>query len=209
MNRKIKILIVDDHLIFRIGIRSLLMKESDMEVIGEAKDHREAIEKFIALKPDLVLVDMRMPGRGGVDVLVDIREIQSDANALVLSSFANEEEIYHAIHAGARGYLLKDVGRDELVQAIHVIAAGHRHIPPAIQALLDERASKPDLTSREIDVLQLLVKGLTNREIGSVLGKSENTIRNHTINIFAKLEVTDRAEAVSVALQRGIVVPIA
>src|SRR5262249_53996446 len=130
-----------------------------------------------------------------------------DAKVLVLSSYGSEEEVYQALQAGASGYVLKDVGRDELTGAIRNVHAGKAWIQSSIQPVLAERAERHDLTPRELEVLKLLVRGLTNREIAQVLGNSENTVRNHTIRIFAKLYVSDRAEAVSAALQRGIVVP--
>ena len=149
-----------------------------------------------------------MPDGGGMGALAAIRQADREARALMLSTYGNEEEVYRALHAGAAGYVLKDAGRDELLAAIHQVHAGKRWIQSSIQALASERADRPELTPRELEVLKLLVAGLTNREIASVLGNSENTVRNHTISIFAKLYVSDRAEAVGAAFQRGIIVPI-
>jgi len=146
-----------------------------------------------------------MPDGGGIRALAGIREACRDAKVLVLSSYANEEEVYQALQAGASGYVLKDVGPDELTGAIRQIFCGKRWIQSCIQPILAEREDRHELTPRELEVLRLLVRGLTNREIARVLGNSENTVRNHTIRIFAKLYVSDRAEAVSAALQRGIV----
>jgi DNA-binding NarL/FixJ family response regulator len=206
MHRRIKILIVDDHRIFRVGVKSALTKQPDIRVIAEACNHEEAIEAYRLHKPDVVILDLRMPGRGGLDTLHDIQKLDNNAKVLVLSSFANEEEVHQTISAGAKGYLLKDVGTEELVGAIKAIYSGKSYIPPSIRSVLASRDTRANLTPRELDVLGLIVKGLTNPEIATVLGTSQNTIRNQTISIFAKLEVTDRAEAVGVALQRGFVI---
>jgi DNA-binding NarL/FixJ family response regulator len=207
MPSKIRILIVDDHLVFRLGLKSLLSGESDMVVVGEAASGKESVEKFKQLHPDVVVLDLRMAHGGGIAALSAIRAISPSARILMLSSYGNEEEVYQALNSGASGYLLKDVGRNELTNAIRQVHAGKKCVQPSIQSLLEDRGDRPDLTARELEVLKLLVSGLTNREIAAVLGNSENTVRNHTISIFAKLYVSDRAEAVSAALQRGIVVP--
>jgi two-component system, NarL family, response regulator len=207
MAGKIKVLIADDHLIFRMGLRSLLNGESDIDLVGEATTGSQTIEKFSELHPDVVVLDLRMPDGGGMGALAAIRHADREARVLMLSSYGNEEEVYQALHAGAAGYLLKDAGRDDLLAAIHQVHAGKRWIQSSIQALVSQRADRPELTPRELEVLKLLVAGLTNREIASILGNSEHTVRNHTISIFAKLYVSDRAEAVGAALQRGIVVP--
>jgi DNA-binding NarL/FixJ family response regulator len=205
MTASIRVLIADDHLIFRMGLKSLLNNAPDIVVAGEATTGNQTIEKFKDLHPDVVVLDLRMPDGGGIRALAGIREACRDAKVLVLSSYANEEEVYQALQAGASGYVLKDVGPDELTGAIRHVYSGKRWIQSCIQPILAEREDRHELTPRELEVLRLLVKGLTNREIAGVLGNSENTVRNHTIHIFAKLYVSDRAEAVSAALQRGIV----
>jgi two-component system NarL family response regulator len=207
MAASIRVLIADDHLIFRMGLKSLLNNEPDIVVAGEASTGAQTIEKFKDLRPDVVVLDLRMPDGGGMAALAGLRELRNDARVLVLSSYANEEEVYQALQAGASGYVLKDVGRDELTGAIRQVYAGRQWIQPCIQPILASREDRHELTPRELEVLKLLVRGLTNREIAKVLGNSENTVRNHTIRIFDKLYVSDRAEAVSAALQRGIVVP--
>lgn len=207
MSHSIRVLIADDHLIFRMGLRGLLNSEPGIEVAGEATTGGQTVEKFRSLQPDVVVLDLRMPDGGGMRALTGIREVRGDAKVLVLSSYGSEEEVYQALQAGASGYVLKDVGRDELTGAIRKVHAGKAWIQSSIQPVLADRADRHDLTPRELEVLKLLVRGLTNREIAQVLGNSENTVRNHTIRIFAKLYVSDRAEAVSAALQRGIVVP--
>lgn len=207
MATSIRVLIADDHLIFRLGLKSLLNNEPDIVVTGEASTGAQTVEKFKTLQPDVVVLDLRMPDGGGMRALAGVREVRDDAKILVLSSYANEEEVFQALQAGASGYVLKDVGRDELTGAIRHVYAGRKWIQSCIQPILAGREDRHELTSRELEVLKLLVRGLTNREIAKVLGNSENTVRNHTIHIFAKLYVSDRAEAVSAALQRGIVVP--
>jgi len=205
MTASIRVLIADDHLIFRMGLKSLLNNAPDIVVAGEATTGNQTIEKFKDLHPDVVVLDLRMPDGGGIRALAGIREACRDAKVLVLSSYANEEEVYQALQAGASGYVLKDVGPDELTRAIRQVYSGKRWIQSCIQPILAEREDRHELTPRELEVLTLLVRGLTNREIARVLGNSENTVRNHTIHIFDKLYVSDRAEAVSAALQRGIV----
>lgn len=205
MADSIRVLIADDHLIFRMGLKSLLNSETDITVVGEATSGAQTVEKFKALQPDVVVLDLRMPDGGGMTALLGVRRIRSDAKVLVLSSYANEEEVYQALQAGASGYVLKDVGRAELTGAIRRVFEGGEWIQSSIRPILAGRQEQHELTSKELEVLTLLVRGLTNREIAKVLGNSENTVRNHTIRIFSKLYVSDRAEAVSVALQRGIV----
>jgi len=207
MAGSIRVLIADDHLIFRLGLKSLLNNESDIVVAGEASTGAQTVEKFKDLRPDVVVLDLRMPDGGGMRALAGMREARDDAKVLVLSSYANEEEVYQALQAGASGYVLKDVGRDELTSAIRQVYAGREWIQSCIRPILAGREERHELTPRELEVLKLMVRGLTNREIAKVLGNSENTVRNHTIRIFAKMYVSDRAEAVSAALQRGIVVP--
>jgi DNA-binding NarL/FixJ family response regulator len=207
MTAKIRILIADDHLVFRLGLKSLLSGESDMAVVGEAATGRQTVEKFKQLHPDVVVLDLRMSDGGGLGALAEIHAACKNARVLMLSSYGNEEEVYQALNAGASGYLLKDVGRDELGRAIREVHSGKRWVPPSLKSVLNDRGDRAELTPRELEVLRLLVRGLTNREIAAVLGNSENTVRNHTVSIFAKLYVSDRAEAVSAALQRGIVVP--
>ena len=206
MERRIRVLISDDHLLFRMGLRSLLSREPAMRVVGEAATGTQTIEQCKLLRPDVIVLDLRMPEGGGITVLRAVRKESPQSRVLVLSSYASEEEVYQALDAGALGYMLKDTGKDALVHAIHEVHDGRRSVPDWVESILRERKTRPNLTSRELEVLELLLSGLTNREIGRILGNSENTIRNHTINIFAKLEVSDRAEAVSAALERGIVI---
>jgi len=206
MEKRIRILIADDHLVFRMGLKSLLGGEPDMQVVGEAATGQQTVERCRSLRPDVVVLDLRMPEGGGIGALRSISKEFPQSRVLVFSSYASEEEVYQALDAGALGYMLKDVGRDALTRAIRRVHSGKRCVPEWVEGILRERAGRPDLTTRELQVLNLLISGLTNREIAQVLGNSENTVRNHTISIFSKLDVSDRAEAVSAALQRGIVI---
>src|ERR1700743_334445 len=201
-----KVLLVDDHLMFRLGIRSVLEQQSDITVVGEAASHSEAISMIEHTQPDVTVLDLRMPGEGGLAVLGEAKKRDFLTKFLILSSYASAEEIYQAVRAGAHGYILKDVDKTQLLQAIRDVNDGRHHIPVPIQTLFESRESMRDLTPRELEVLQLVVRGLTNKEISSVLGSSANTIRNQTISIFAKLGVADRAEAATAALQRGSVI---
>lgn len=204
--KAIRILVADDHLVYRIGIRNLLGSEPGFEVIGEAADGVQAIEMFRTLKPDVLLVDLRMPHKSGIEVVVTLCN-ESAARILVVTSYQTEEEVFQVLHAGALGYVLKDVGRETLIEAIRTVHAGKSWIPPAIQRQFSDRVVRQQLTAREMEVLRLLARGLTNREIAGVYNISANTVKNHLNNLMAKLDVTDRTEAVSFCLARGIVRP--
>lgn len=203
--RPVRILIADDHLVYRIGIRSLLGSQPEFLVVGEASDGMEAVELYRQLRPDVLLLDLRMPLRGGVEVVRAIRKEFADAHILIVTSYQTEEEIFQVLQAGALGYILKDMGREMLVEAIRSVHAGVRWISSAIQGQFNDRALREPLTAREVEVLRLLARGLTNREIANVLHISGSTVKNHVTNLLVKLEVADRTEAVSFCLARGIV----
>jgi two-component system NarL family response regulator len=203
--RTIRVLIADDHLVYRIGIRNLIGSEPGFEVIGEAADGNQALELYRKLKPDVMLLDLRMPQKNGIEVVRAVREEFRDAHVLVVTSYQTEEEIFQVLRAGALGYVIKDVGREMLVQAIRAVHAGNLWLAPAIRKQFDDRALRQQLTTREVEVLKLLARGLTNREIASVYGISASTVKNHLNSVMAKLEVADRTEAVSFCLSRGIV----
>ena len=198
-------LLADDHLVFRMGLKTLLKTEPDFSVIGEASSGGAAIEAYRRLRPDVVLLDLRMPDGGGITAIQAIRSIYTEAHILMLSTFGAEEEVYAAMRAGATGYAIKDVDQGELSAAIRKVHAGQRYLPASLAQLLADREPRPALTSREYEVLQLIARGLINREIAHVLGISESTVRNHTIHLFAKLDVSDRTEAAMLALQKGII----
>ncbi len=206
-SRTIRILVADDHLVYRIGIRNLLASEIGLEVIGEASDGLQAIDLYRSLRPDVLLLDLRMPRKNGIEVAQAVRAEDCQARILVVTSYQTEEEVFQVLQAGALGYVLKDVGRDTLVEAVRSVHAGTRWISPAIQRQFSDRVDRVPLTARELEILKLLSRGLTNREIANVFGISANTVKNHVNSVLAKLEVADRTEAVSFCLARGIVRP--
>lgn len=203
----VRILVADDHLVYRIGIRNLLGAEPGFDVIGEAPDGMQAVELYRTLQPDVLLLDLRMPKKNGIEVVQAIRQEDKSAKVLVLTSYQTEEEVFQVVQAGALGYVLKDVGRETLVAAIHAVHAGRRWLAPAVERQFADRMERQQLTAREVEVLKLLARGLTNREIAAVYNISANTVKNHLNSMMAKLEVADRTEAVSFCLARGIVRP--
>jgi DNA-binding NarL/FixJ family response regulator len=205
--KPIRILVADDHLVYRIGIRSLIGSEPGFKVVGEATDGAEAIEIYRRLKPDVLLLDLRMPQKGGIEVVQAIRREFNDARILIVTSYQTEEEIFQVLEAGALGYILKDLGRDAFIEAIKEVCAGRRWMSSAIKRQFADRGLRQPLTGREMEVLKLLARGLTNREIAHVFDISTSTVKNHVNNLLTKLEVTDRTEAVSSCLSRGLIRP--
>jgi two-component system, NarL family, response regulator len=205
--RPIRVLIVDDHPVVRAGLTSLLRKETGLKVVGTAHNGEVGLELIRRSSVDVVLLDLRMPKIGGIDFLSMLREIANPPAVLILSSYAYEEEIYRALKGGARGYLSKDASRAEIVAAINTVSAGSRYLSADLAGRLAERESRSSLSSREMEILEMVAKGLTNKEIARVLQISQYTVRNHINHISAKLEVGDRTEAVTVALQQGILSP--
>jgi DNA-binding NarL/FixJ family response regulator len=200
----VSILIVDDHPVVCLGLTSMLGAQAGIDVVGSAASGAEALEIITRMKPDLILLDLRMPGMDGIEVLNALKEIDRPPKVIVLTSFEKEEDIYRAIRAGAQGYLLKDVAEAEMVTAIFTVNAGKRYIPRHIAARLADRLMRSDLTARELDILGLLAQGSTNKEIAATLAISDNTVHHHVNNIMDKLQVTDRTEAVATALRRGV-----
>jgi DNA-binding NarL/FixJ family response regulator len=198
-------MLVDDHYLVRVGLASVIALEADMTVCAEASTGEQAIGLFRARRPTVTLMDLRLPGMSGLKTTEAIRAEFPDARIIVLSTYVSDEEIYAALQAGAMAYLVKSVGREELTQAIRKAAAGRRHIPAELATRLADRMSRAQLSTRELDVLRLLVGGKRNREIASVLDITEGTVKLHVSSILGKLGVVDRTEAVTVALQRGIV----
>lgn len=202
---KIRILVVDDHFVVRMGLISLVNTEPDMEVVGEAADGAEAVIKFAQLNPDLVLMDLRMPGTDGIRATTEIRAKHPEARVLMLTTYDGDTDIHRAVQAGAQGYVLKNSTGDKLIPALRAVAAGQKWIPKEIASRLAARNLFEDLTPRDLQVLQEMAKGLANKEIGDVLKITEHTVKDHLKNILGKLHVADRTEAVTVAIQRGII----
>jgi len=203
--QKIRVLVADDHFIVRIGLMSVVNTEPDMRVVGEAADGAQAVEIFWKTNPDLVLMDLRMPIKDGIEATKEIRSKQPDARILMLTTFDGDTDIHRAIQAGAQGYILKNSTGDKLIPAVRAVAAGEKWIPKEIASRLASRKLFEDLTPRELEVLQQMAKGLANKEIGDILDISGHTVKDHLKNILGKLRVADRTEAVTVALQRGII----
>jgi DNA-binding NarL/FixJ family response regulator len=204
-SEKIRILVADDHYIVRMGLIALVNTEPDMEVIAEAADGSQALELFAKHQPDLVLLDLRMPGKNGIQTTTEIRAKFPEARVLVLSAFDGDEEIHQAFRAGAQGYVLKNSTGDKLVPALRAVAAGQKWIPKEVASQLASRKMLEELTAREVQVLNELARGLANKEIADTLNISEHTVKDHLKNILGKLRVADRTEAVTTAIQRGII----
>ncbi|MGA2808268.1 MAG: response regulator transcription factor [Terracidiphilus sp.] len=201
----IRILIVDDHPVVLAGLTSMLGTQAGMEVVGSASSGEEALEMLRAKSADLLLLDLRMPGMSGIDTLHALKRAKINARAIILTSYETDEDIYRAVQAGAQGYLLKDAPQSDMIEAIRAVHGGRRYFPRHIAARLAERMMRTDLTSRELEVLNMLARGLTNKEIGTALSISGNTVRNHVNSIIEKLEVSDRTEAATTAIHRGLI----
>jgi len=203
--RKIRILVADDHFVVRMGLIALVNTESDMEVVGEAADGNQAVEMFQKCSPDLVLMDLRMPVKDGIAATTEIRSKHPHARVLMLTTYDGDTDIHRAMQAGAQGYVLKNSTGDKLIPALRAVAAGQKWIPKEIATRLAARSLFEELTPRELQVLQQMARGLANKEIGDVLKITEHTVKDHLKNILGKLRVADRTEAVTVALQRGLI----
>jgi two-component system NarL family response regulator len=205
MADKLKIMLVDDHYLVRMGLASIIALESDMTVCAQASTGEQAQTLFRTHRPDVTLMDLRLPGMNGSETIQAIRNEFPDARIVMISTYVCDEEIYGALQAGAMAYLVKSVQREELIRAIRKAAAGQRHIPAEVAARLADRVTRSQLSTREIEVLRLLVGGRRNREIANALDITEGTVKLHVSSILGKLGASDRTEAVTVALQRGIV----
>ncbi|WP_252263736.1 response regulator [Paracidobacterium acidisoli] len=201
----ITILVVDDHHIVRQGLVALLKTVPGFTVMAEASDGAEAVDLYAKHHPDVTLMDLRLPKLGGVDAIARIREKNPGARIIVLTTFDGDEDIFRALQAGAKGYLLKGMDTDELTEAIRSVYAGKSRIPAVVAEKLAERMSGPALTTRELEVLRLIVGGRSNKEIAGELFISEATVKTHINSLLSKLGVTDRTQAATTALQRGIV----
>ena len=204
----VRILVTDDHPVVRAGLSGMLSGEPDFEVVGEAQNGKEAVAFVGELKPDVVLMDLRMPEMDGVTAIDHIKSDYPDVHILVLTTYESDADILRAIETGATGYLLKDTPREELFGAIRMVAQGQSPLAPGVAARLMQRVRNPEeegLSTREIEVLELVAHGTSNKEIAKQLWVSETTVKSHMLHIFDKLSVTDRTAAVTEALKRGII----
>jgi DNA-binding NarL/FixJ family response regulator len=202
---KIKILVADDHYVVRMGVAAIINHEADMAVVAEAANGGQAIELFKQHQPDLTLLDSRMPLKNGVQVAREIRAAAPAARILMLTAFDGDEDVFRALTAGVQGYVLKNSTGEQLVPAIRAVAEGRRWIPEEIAQRLASRTTYEPLTPRELEVLHELAKGLANKQIADVMNISEHTTKGYLKNILAKLHVADRTEAVTLAIQRGLI----
>ena len=209
MNRdghgSIRVLIVDDHPVVRVGLASMLGTQPGLTVVGSTSSGDEALKLVQRKGVDVLLLDLRMPGMNGIEVLRSLANTPDAPRVIVLTSYDGDEEIYRAVQAGAQGYLLKDTPQQEIVEAITAVYHGKRYLPRHIASRLAERMMRTNLTARELEILGMLTKGLTNKEIANALDISDNTVRNHVMSVIGKLEVSDRTEAATAAIQRGII----
>lgn len=201
----IRVLIVDDHPVVRAGLASMLGTQAELDLIGSAQSGEDALRLTEEREPDVILLDLRMPAMSGVETLQALKATGRTARVIILTNYETDEDIYRAVQAGAQGYLLKDTSLREMLDAIRTVHAGKRYIPRHIASRLAERMVRTDLTARELEILKLLARGPTNKQIGHTLGISDNTVRNHVLKIMEKLEVSDRTEAATTAIQRGLI----
>ena len=202
---RIRVLLADDHQVVRVGLRTIIDAEPDMQVVAEAADGRSTIAAFTQHRPDIVLLDLRMPGLSGAHVITEIRKLNPKAHIIVVTTYDADEDVSRAMQAGARGYLLKDTFTEGLLDAIRSVHAGRRLIDPQLAARLADRVNERSLTSREVAVIDRVARGKTNREIAVDLSMGPETVKAHLKHIFSKLEVRDRTEAALVAVQRGLI----
>jgi two-component system, NarL family, response regulator len=201
----IRIMIIDDHPVVRAGLASMLSTQRDIDVVASASSGEEALALLDTIAPDVILMDLRMPGMSGLDAMRLINSRLDPPRIIVLTSYDTDEDIYQCVGAGAHGYILKDAPQDRLLEAIKVVKNKGRYFPADIASRLTERMARSNLTPREHQVLQLVAKGCTNKEIGRAFGISDNTARNHVNSIIEKLEVSDRTEAATIAMRQGLV----
>lgn len=205
MKNPIRILLADDHPSLRAGLASILASQPDFQVVAEAGTGREALQKLTDHPADVIIVDLRMPDGDGIQTIKALVKRDPAVRVLVLTTYDNEEDIFAALEAGARGYLLKDTTKEEIITAVRQVHEGKRFLPQAIASRLADRMVRPGLTPRELDVLRLVSRGRANKEIASAMFISEETVKTHMKSLFQKLGVHDRAEAVAVSLQRGLI----
>ncbi len=204
-NEKIKVMIVDDHPLLRVGVASIVNARSDMSVVAQTGTGEEAVALFVQHKPDVTLMDLRLPKMSGVDAILAIRARFSNARFVVLTTYEGDEDIHRALEAGAKGYIIKGMPYQTLIEALLRVHGGGRFLPPPVARALASRMPDSDLSSREQEVLRHLVEGMSNKEIAGLLGITEATVKCHVSTILMRLNVSDRTQAVVTALQRGLV----
>lgn len=202
----IRLMVVDDHPAFRKGLAALIESEPDLSVVAETGDGLESVELYRRVRPDVVLMDLRLPGFSGVEAIQAICKEFPDARVIVVTTYDTDEDVYRALQSGAKSYLLKDMFPEQIFDAIRAVYAGKSQLPPQVADRLDERLKRKELTQREMDVLELLVRGLSNKEIADKLSLSEAAVKSRLKGLFHKLQVEDRAGAVISALHHGIVI---
>jgi len=202
--RKIRVLIVDDHIVLRMGLVTAMKGEPDMQVVAEAENGVEAVEAYRTHRPDIVVLDLRMPKQGGLETIEILCREFGPVPILVFSNYADGDEIYQAFKAGARGFVVKEMALDKLLEAVRRVAQGEQYLPGALATRAASRALT-SLSARELEVLALLGRGLSNKEIGSALAITEGTVKIHVSNILAKLGVNDRTQAILTAVKRGLI----
>jgi DNA-binding NarL/FixJ family response regulator len=205
MSDRIRIMLVEDQFFFRVALRSIVESRTDMTIAGETDNAKAAVSLYEKVRPDVTIMDLRLPGGSGLAAICEIRQLDPKARILVLSNYEGSEDVYRAMEAGALAYLTKDAEGDELVQAILSVRSGRRYLPPNLGTLLAGRMGGDELTNRELDVLRLLAQGFSNREIGYRLQIAEKTVKIHVSRVLDKLGVADRTQAAMAAVQRGIV----
>jgi two-component system, NarL family, response regulator len=205
MSDPIRILVAEDHLVARVGVSTIVNMQPDMTIVAEASNGQQAVDLYRQHLPDVTLLDLRMPGMGGVEAAQAIRAEYPNARMIALTTYGGDEDIRRALAAGVHAYLTKDVLHDELLKAIRAVHAGQTYLPAAVAAALAAQMPRPDLSAREVQVLELIVRGLANKQIAYALSIAEHTVKNHVKNILSKLGVQDRTQAATAAIQRGII----
>ncbi|HLK46976.1 MAG TPA: response regulator transcription factor [Bryobacteraceae bacterium] len=205
MSHPIRILVAEDHLVARVGVSTIVNMQPDMTVVAEASNGQQAVELYRKHIPDVALLDMRMPIMSGVEAATAIRAEFPHARMIALTTYGGDEDIRRALAAGVQSYLTKDVLHDELLKAIRAVHSGQTYLPSGVAAALAAQMPRPDLSAREVQVLELIVRGLANKQIAYSLNIAEHTVKNHVKNILSKLGVQDRTQAATAAIQRGIV----
>ena len=204
MSDPMRILVAEDHLVARVGVTTIVNMQPDMTVVAEASNGQQAVELYRQHRPDVALLDIRMPGMSGVEAAAAIRAEFPGARMIALTTYGGDEDIRRALAAGVQAYLTKDVLHDELLNAIRAVAAGQTYLPAAVAAVAAQ-TPRPDLSARELQVLELIVQGLANKQIAYALEIAEHTVKNHVKNILSKLGAQDRTQAATAAIQRGII----